>query len=98
MAASPEALERPLRFVRLQPGAFVADRHPRQPVGSLDPQCDPAVRRAVVAAVLNEVVDRALERRPVPPHRHPVGRNAVDVLLAAGDGGGERIEVHVLFG
>ena len=47
--AAPEALERPLRLVRLQPRALVGDRDPREPVVALDVDRDPAFGRPAMS-------------------------------------------------
>ncbi len=68
MVAAPEALERPLRLVRLEPRAFVGDGDPREAVVALDVDRDPAFGRAVAPAVLDEILDRPLEGRSIPTH------------------------------
>src|SRR5713226_3192846 len=96
--AAPEAPEGPLRLVGLEPWAFVGHGQPRQPVAAFDGNRDPAVRRPVPAAVLEEIVDRASEGSSVPAYSDRFGGDDLDPRLAFGGCSGELAEEHVFLG
>src|SRR5207245_7539670 len=93
---APEALERARGLVGLEPPSLVADGEPRDSVLSHGADRDAAAFRTVVERVLDEVVERPLERRTVSAHSHRLGRFGDDGVASLGCGADELVEAHLL--
>jgi len=92
--AAPEAGEGLLGLVWCEPGAFVGDGQPGNPVLLRSSDRDPPALWPVELGVPDEILERALERGPIPLHGDRLECTGLDP--PARSGAGELVEPNHL--
>ena len=93
---APETLEGKLGFLRAEAATLVGDAEPDQISGPVEADDDPSTGGSMHPGVLEEVLERALERSRIALHGYRLRRDDVDAVVGVRRRRGQEVEAHDL--